>query len=408
MEKAESTAILGNLTRNVFAGVLALLTGTSMVLISASSATAGPDPAAHYPAIALNDPATTATVTFPGASNLTATVATGEDMNLVGGASTFLPASRGMGVVYGSSQNFPYLSIKVDNTTNTTATITLSREPAPTRFAFALGDIDAEELVISMTNNANVALTAAEMRAQTPFNHASASGPVPTVTSNATEITVEDPNCPASPPPDTTCDTDGATAWFQPTVAVKTITITSTTKTGFPRHQLWMAYTDSQTVSWAPSATEFDVADSPFTPDQPASVVFPTTGGGAITYAVEPSSSDCAVNATTAEITATTTGTCLVVATAAVTTDFDPGSKTLTFTVTTPPPPPAPSTSSDKPRPAPAPEPVVSTGPELAATGTPTPPFWAVGLMAMGAALALWSAQRSRGARREKIDERPS
>ena len=329
-----------NLSRSVFVGAVALVTAATMVVSSPSQAIAAPDPSTHYPAITLGDPATSATATFPGASNLTATITTGEDMNLVGGASTFLPSTRGMGLIYGSSQNFPYLSIKVDNTTTTTATITLSREPAATRFAFALGDIDAETLVITMENAANTALTAAQMGAQTPFNHASASGPVPTVTENGNEITVDDPNCPPNPPPDTACDTNGATAWFQPTVPVKTITITSSTKTGFPRYQLWMAYTDSQVVSWTPAVTSFDVADSPFTPDQLATVSFPSAGGSTIAYAVDAAStSDCTVDSTTAEITASTTGSCVVVASAASTSDFAAGSTSVTFTITTPPPP---------------------------------------------------------------------
>jgi hypothetical protein len=383
--------------RRLTISALSLVSALAVVLASAVSADASPTPANHYPAITLGTPPTTATATFPGSSNLTATVTTGEDMNLVSGASVFLPATRGMGVVYGSSKDFPYLSIKVDNTATTTATIELSREPAATRFAFALGDIDAETLVVSMKNAAGTDLTAAEMGAQTSFNHASASGPVPTVTSNATEITVEDPNCPAVPAQNETCDTDGATAWFQPTVAVKTITITSTTKTGFPRYQLWMAYTDSQVVSWTPTNTTFDVADSPVTPDQLASVEFPATGGGAISYAVDPSStSDCSVDATTAEITATTTGSCLVTATAQATTDFDAGTRTVTFTITTP-PPPAPPASTNSPRETVSPDPVVvASGPELAATGAPAWPVWAAGLLSSGVGLVLWARLNKR------------
>jgi len=397
VEKAESAAAPIGVSKHLALASVTLVTALSMVLTSVTPAQAAPDPANHYPAITLGTPPITATANFPGASNLTATVSTGEDMNLVSGASVFLPATRGMGVVYGSSKNFPYLSIKVDNTANTTATIELSREPAATRFAFALGDIDAETLVVSMKNAAGTDLTAAEMGAQTSFNHASASGPVPTVTSNATEITVEDPNCPAVPAQNETCDTDGATAWFQPTVAVKTITITSTTKTGFPRYQLWMAYTDSQVVSWTPTNTTFDVADSPVTPDQLASVEFPATGGGAISYAVDPSStSDCSVDATTAEITATTTGSCLVTATAQATTDFDAGTRTVTFTITTP-PPPAPPASTNSPRETVSPDPVVvASGPELAATGAPAWPVWAAGLLSSGVGLVLWARLNKR------------
>ena len=319
-----------------------MVTALTMVVTSPSYATTAPNPAAHYPEITLTNQV--ATVVFPG-GDLTATVTSSANLTRVSGASVFLPADRGMGTKYGSSKNFPYLSVAVATSGTTTTTITFNRATKAEELGIALGDIDAEKLVVTMTGGGN-ALTAAQMAPQTSFNHATVTGtpPTPTVTSGTNAVTIEDTDCPDTPAQNETCDTNGATAWLVPTVAVETITITSTSKTGFPAYQLWMAYSGAQKVTWTPNQTSFLLQDSPFEPSELANVVFPATGGGDITYSVNPSSSsDCTVHPTTAVITATTTGTCLVTATAAAAGGQAPGSITLTFTITTPPPPPEPT-----------------------------------------------------------------
>ena len=337
VERAANAAGEMNLSRTVYVGAVAVVTAATMVVTSPSQAVAAPNPSAHYPAITITNQV--ATAVFPG-GDLSATVTSTENMTRVSGATVFLPADRGMGTRFGSSKDFPYLSPAVATSGTTTTTINFNRPTTAEELGIALGDIDAESLLLTMSNG-TTPLTATEMGEKAPFNHANSSGPVPTVTSPSTnEIRIEDTTCLVS---DSTCDTDGASAWFLPTEPVTTITIVSTSKVGFPRYQLWMAYSGAQKVTWTPNQTSFLVQDSPFEPSELATVAFPATDGGPITYSVDPSStSNCTVNPTTAVITATNAGTCVVTATAAATDDYAPGSITVTFTITTPPPPPAP------------------------------------------------------------------
>lgn len=365
-----------------------------MTLGLPASALAVADPSLHYPEIVLGSETSapySAEATFPG-GNPTATITSGETMTRVSGASVFLPADRGFGVVYGSSKDFPYLSV---NGTSTTTTITFSSELPAGEIGIALGDIDAEKLVVTMQRGNASALTSAEMGAQTPFNHTTISGPTPTVTPDtpgANQVTIEDAGCVEPVPQNTQCDTDGATAWFQPTVGVQVVTISSTSKVGFPRFQLWMAFTASQEVTWTPTTT-LDINALPTIPDQLAT----SSGDGSIDYRVDSTTttSDCTVDPQTAEISATITGTCVVIARAGATQDYVQGSTSVTFTLTDPtltPPPdntrPSRQTAED---PVPVSIPVSPAGKQLAATGPTSQPLWALGMVAAGVALVLAS-----------------
>jgi hypothetical protein len=289
--------------------------------------------------------------------------------------------------VYGSSKDFPYLSVDGDATATT---ITFSSELPAGEIGIALGDIDAEKLVVTMAQDDSTALSAAQIGSQTAFNYSTLAGPTPTITPGTNQVEIADAGCVEPVPANTQCDTNGATAWFQPTVGVKTITITSTSKLGFPRYQVWFAFTASQAITWSPTTTLL-LADLPDVPDQLAT----SSGAGAISYQVENSStSDCTVNSQTAEITATTTGTCLVTATAAQTPDDLAGSTTVAFSIVTPPPPaPAPPSNSPPQTTIPPPELTVTDNPapHLAATGEEILPSWwgLIGVGVGGALIAL-------------------
>ena len=91
-------------------------------------------------------------------------------------------------------------------------------------------------------------------------------------------------------------------------------------------------FTSSQTVTWNVSNTGVLLAASPLTPNALAT----SSGPGAISYAVQSAgTTGCSVNASTAVVTATSQGLCVVRATAAASTYHSSGfvDKTFTFSV---------------------------------------------------------------------------
>ena len=360
--------MVNHLLRNVSVAAVALLTALTLVVTSSSQAVAAPTPALHYPAFDTAGPATTINATFPLPTSAPLTASIISTKNLRTADSVTLPGDRGFGAIYGPSDGFSYLRV---NSVDTTTTITFSPEVPAGEMGIALGDIDAEELVISMISQSGV-VTSAQMGVQAPFNYTSSDTSLPTIIrDDTTTITVLEPGC----PDEGKCDTAGATVWFTPTVPVSVITIESTRRPTVisAEYQLWLASGAAQVVSWAPTVTEFDVSDLPATPD-PATVTLPAPplDTGTISYSVAPSStSDCTVNSTTAEISATTAGTCVIQAVAAATDDFLAGSTKATFTITAPPPP--------APEPEPEPEPTPAPAPKPEPTKPPTPTEWTPG-----------------------------
>lgn len=94
-----------------------------------------------------------------------------------------------------------------------------------------------------------------------------------------------------------------------------------------------------QTLEWAPTNTTADFTNGDLTPDQPAVVTSPVSGGGAISYSVvNAGMSGCTVDSSTGVITATGIGACQVRATAAATATRFSATKDVTFTFTANPP----------------------------------------------------------------------
>lgn len=168
----------------------------------------------------------TATATFAGTAFPTASItSTGQSLSTASGASTYLGTRTPIGAVYGSSVNRPYLSAGFSSTP-ATVTITFAATPTPGTWAFALGDVDAERVTISARDAAGQPLDVSVWH-RGSFNNGAGTD-APTWTS-----------------PDLiggNADTSGASAWFQPTQPVKTITLTHTRLPvgGIPSYQLWL------------------------------------------------------------------------------------------------------------------------------------------------------------------------
>lgn len=190
-----------------------------------------------------NDYATT--MQLPALGFPKATVATDSRANvqLPSGASTFLGGAADstptdVGIKYGSSRGMPYLNLrpKADNASSPSRTTYTFDTPTPdTGWAFVLGDIDADQVQIAAKDPAGTALTPAQIDQwfQSVFNYASSTPGADAPTWDAATSTLTG-NAGA-------VDTNGASGWFEPNIAISSLTLTFTQRSGFPVYQTWFA-----------------------------------------------------------------------------------------------------------------------------------------------------------------------
>lgn len=155
------------------------------------------------------------------------------------GRSAFLNASTPVGARYGSSQNQPYVNLRTARGgTPSTTTLTFDTPPAAGKWAFTLGDIDADAITISAVGADGSPLTAAQLGWQGAFNYCNGS-PLPSTCSPGPHTDVPSWDPAAMELMGNVGDTSGASGWFQPTVAVKSLSLKFRVLSGIPIYQLW-------------------------------------------------------------------------------------------------------------------------------------------------------------------------
>ncbi|MEV6963536.1 LPXTG cell wall anchor domain-containing protein [Hamadaea sp. NPDC051192] len=189
------------------------------------------------------------------------------------GANTFLGPQTPPGQAYGSSQGHTYLNVSTA-TGFDTSTTTVAFDPAtPAKnWAFVIGDLDADTLTISATDANGDPVSPADLGFQGAFNYcayapkpAGCTGPgpftdLPTWSADTSTLVGN------------TLDTFGAAAWFQPTAAIKTLTLRFSRLLGAPIYQLWLAA----------KAVPVEVPVTGATDDCPATVELDNTDGSAV------------------------------------------------------------------------------------------------------------------------------
>ena len=229
--------------RRTVAGVsaAAVLTVTSFLVPGLMSTSGAADGTGVYGAWAL-DTADTAqgTIAFNGTLFPGATV-TSTGQNLSVARSATLSASTPFGAAYGSSSGKTYLSVGLSaGVSRAHVTITFDEPPVAGTYGLAMGDVDAENVILSATDAKGHAVNVSEWNG-TDFNYAGGTdlpkwdGATGTITGNGV-------------------DTQGASMWIVPNSDVKTITLTQTRTSGFPAYQLWIA-ADVITAVPAPAPT---------------------------------------------------------------------------------------------------------------------------------------------------------
>jgi|688.fasta_scaffold167885_3 LPXTG-motif cell wall-anchored protein len=255
--------------KKVFAPFVSLVVATAVVFgFALGVSPVGATTTAEYAAYTVNG--TTGSVSFVG--NFPSATFTSQRTVQGPFTSAVLDASTPFGAVYGSSvgQSFIRLSSPSNSGSSSTVFTFASATPA-TGYGFTLGDVDAEAVTISATTTGGVAVTAAELGYTDSFNYASGAD-LPTWNAGTSTLIGN------------VADTSGASGWFSPTVPLVTITFTSTTLSGSPDYQVWMAAlipvpatTTTTTTTTTPATTPSTNTPISIDPTLPASRL-PATG----------------------------------------------------------------------------------------------------------------------------------
>lgn len=188
------------------------------------------------------------TMTFGTAPGLTAQVTSNSRSGQVGvisGASTWLSQGTPVGAKYGSSLNQPYLNLRpfADAARIPSITTYTFESPAPASgWTFVLGDIDADSVQISAVTATGSAATAAELGYRSGFNYcAAATVGKPSCTGDPLDVPTWDVATTTLTGNITASDTAGSAAWFEPNVALASLTFSFTARSGLPIYQTWFA-----------------------------------------------------------------------------------------------------------------------------------------------------------------------
>ncbi|MGV8851323.1 MAG: carboxypeptidase regulatory-like domain-containing protein [Rhodoglobus sp.] len=167
-------------------------------------------------------------------------------VGVISGATTWLSGLTPVGAKYGSSQDRPYVNLRpfadaIDSPSTTTYTF---RTPTPpSGWTFVLGDIDADMVQISALGADGVAVTSGQLGYRSSFNYcvpgvctpSQVPADVPDWDPTTSTLSADAINNSSS------SDTQGAAAWFEPTVPITSLTLSYTRVTGLPIFQTWFA-----------------------------------------------------------------------------------------------------------------------------------------------------------------------
>jgi len=223
------------------------------------------------------------------------------DSAVESGASTWIPVASPFGAVYGPNQNQPYLRLRprADTPTGPSTTTYTFATPTPSSgWAFALGDIDSDQVEVSAEDAAGDPVPVAGLGFQSVYNYCDAT-PRPSTCSGMTppyDLPSWQPGTDSGllVGNDGAVDTTGASGWFQPTVPLKTLSLTFTRRAGFPVYQTWFAAlptTEPTTTSTSSTSTTSTTSPSSTTTTTALPTTSTTTPGSTTSSTSSTSSS---------------------------------------------------------------------------------------------------------------------
>ncbi|MHA7248339.1 Ig-like domain-containing protein [Arthrobacter tecti] len=202
-------------------------------------------------------------VTGMPSAELTSTSRSGA-VGVQSGTTVWLSPDTPVGTVYGTSQGQQYVNLRPAADTPTGASVTTYTfdSPTPTSgWAFTLGDIDADAVIITAIGPDGLPLSPEQLGFRETFNYCAVS-PRPGTCSGTDGLDVPTWNPvtgellghPAG------IDTVGAAAWFAPTAPLSSLTFTYRQRSGFPVYQTWFSVRGN-TVGGSVGTAENRVAD---------------------------------------------------------------------------------------------------------------------------------------------------
>jgi hypothetical protein len=164
-------------------------------------------------------------------------------VGVVSGASTWLGAASPPGEVYGSSRGQQYLDLRpqADRPGSPSVTTYSFERPTPAGgWAFVLGDIDADRVVVTARGPDGLLLTGAQLGWQGGLNYCTGPGS-PSCSGEPEDVPTWDPATGELIGNASAADTSGAAGWFRPTAPVASLTVEFYQRSGFPVYQTWFA-----------------------------------------------------------------------------------------------------------------------------------------------------------------------
>ena len=198
---------------------------------------------------------------FPVAAVRSTGVA-GSGVGVQSGASTFLAPQTPPGAVYGSSRDQGYLNLRpagLNAGPPSVTTYTFERPTPASGWTFVLGDVDADAVVVTATGADGAAVDPPDLGFSGVFNSC-ARGVTPKPTcgppgNDGTDLPSWDEGTATLRGNEGALDTAGASGWFQPRTALRTLTFRYSQRAGSPVYQTWF------------SSLQFDLAGTVSAPD---------------------------------------------------------------------------------------------------------------------------------------------
>lgn len=209
------------------------------------------------------------------------------------GTSTFLGPQTPIAAEYGSSQSMGYMNISTAaGFASSTTTLTFASPTPAEKWAFALGDVDADFITVTATDANGDPVATSDLGFEDVFNYCDVTPKPGSCTGGGPfdDVPTWDPTTATLTGNGT--DTFGAAAWFQPTAAIQTLTFTFSRISGSPIFQLWLA-SHAVTVSTVVAGTTpdcpaglqlDDAAGQPILDSAGQPVIVQTDAGGSATF----------------------------------------------------------------------------------------------------------------------------
>jgi hypothetical protein len=294
--RARSATPVGGRIRGIVAVAVVAVLGGVFALAGASSASAAT--IGRWGAFTVSG----GTRAYSGSMSLdgfpaTTFTSTSRQAQVISGASVWQGPGTPPGAVYGTSRGSTYLNQRpsADNQAPGSAARSVYSFDTPTPvggWSFVLGDIDADQATISATDVNGDTVPVAALGYASSYNSCSS---VAAGGWSCGAPTPEDPT-PGSDRPiwnaqtgvltgnAAASDTAGASAWFTPTVALKTLTITYQQRSGFPVYRTWFADTTAA-LTGSVTLDGTVLPGTPVTATDASGTVYRTTTGADGDYA---------------------------------------------------------------------------------------------------------------------------